>query len=100
MYMLLRMALGGAVCGSFLGLFAGGLFGGCFGALCGDVSLGLDGALLGGGVCCIGGAAVGVFLAIWDNHAAPAPRSRQRTGPRKRCTTTAHPVQAGAGSPK
>lgn len=72
----LRVSLGGAVCGIFLGIFAGGLLGGVYGVLTGYVSLGLDGALLGGALCGLGGGLYGVFVALTEGkkgtHHPPA----------------------------
>jgi hypothetical protein len=56
---LLRLALGGSICGWFLGIFAGALVGSLYGICVNDISLGLDGALLGGAALAILGAAYG-----------------------------------------
>jgi len=58
----LRMALGGAIWGAFLGIPAGALLGVCVGALIGDLSLGLDGAILGGAALLLLGAVYGAFV--------------------------------------
>lgn len=72
----LRMTLGGIVCGSFLGMFAGGILVALAGALWGDFSLGLDGALVGGGVGCLSGALLGALLAARDSAQCPATSVR------------------------
>jgi hypothetical protein len=59
----LRMALGGAVCGSFLGIFGGGLVGALVDGCCADVSIGLDAALCGSALGGLGGMLLGMFLA-------------------------------------
>ncbi|CAN5254856.1 hypothetical protein BH10PLA2_BH10PLA2_30870 [soil metagenome] len=70
---LLRMALGGSVCGSFLGIFAGGLLGAIYGCLVGDVSLGLDYALLSGLFGCFAGFIYGGWLALKDDEVFHGP---------------------------
>jgi hypothetical protein len=45
---LFRLALGGGICGGFLGIFVGALFGALYGVFVNDISLGLDGSLIGG----------------------------------------------------
>lgn len=64
--LILRMCLGGAICGSFIGIFAGGLLAGLYGAVTGTIALGLDGALLGGSVGGLVGAVLVAALMIHD----------------------------------
>jgi hypothetical protein len=59
-----RLILGGAICGGFAGSFAGALLGMAVGIVYHDISLGLDGALLGGIFAAGGGAAYGLILAL------------------------------------
>jgi predicted lipid-binding transport protein (Tim44 family) len=59
----LRLALGGAICGGFLGSFGGALLGILLGTCKHDFSLGLDGALIGGLVLAIIGAIYGLVFA-------------------------------------
>gem|GEM_PF-6097609 len=63
-----RLTLGGAIGGSFAGSFAGALLGMAIGILYRDISLGLDGALLGGVIAAIAGAAYGLILALRDKR--------------------------------
>jgi hypothetical protein len=79
----LRMSLGGAVCGGFLGIFAGGLFGAVVGLFLGNVSIGLDAALLVGCLGGLTGVLVGVFLAVGDTgplRTETAPHPAERPG--------------------
>ena len=59
-----RMAMGGAVCGGLLGIPLGAALGVIVGWWCGNVSWGLDGAVL--GILLLGavGALVGAFLGV------------------------------------
>ena len=61
---LTRLMLGGAICGGFAGSFAGALLGMAVGIVYHDISLGLDGALLGGIIAAAGGTAYGLILAL------------------------------------
>jgi hypothetical protein len=65
-----RLALGGAICGSFAGSFAGALLGVAMGVIYRDISLGLDGALLGGVTTAVAGATYGLVLALREKRAA------------------------------
>jgi hypothetical protein len=67
-----RLTLGGAICGGFAGSFAGALLGMAVGVIYRDISLGLDGALLGGMVVAGGGAAYGLILALREKKKAPS----------------------------
>jgi hypothetical protein len=60
----LQMSLGGGVFCTFIGMFAGGVLGCIFGCLTGNISLGLDYALIGGGVSFLVGLIGGAGLAI------------------------------------
>ena len=71
-----RMSLGGAICGGFLGILAGVACGVVYGAWRGDVSLGLDGALLGGGALAVAGALYGAVLG-WAERGSSEPVSRE-----------------------
>lgn len=68
-----RLTLGGAICGSFVGSFAGALLGVAVGAVFHDISFGLDGALLGGGVTAGVGAAYGLILALSEKGNPSSP---------------------------
>lgn len=57
---LLRLALGGGICGGFLGIFGGALLGTLYGICVNDMSRGLDGALLGSAVLAVLGAFYGL----------------------------------------
>jgi len=59
-----RLTLGGAICGGFAGSFAGALLGAAIGAVYSDLSLGLDGALIGSAVAVPAGAAYGLVVAL------------------------------------
>lgn len=50
LHLILRMALGGGICGSFLGIYAGAILGGIYGVIIRDFSFGLEGALFGAAV--------------------------------------------------
>lgn len=65
-----RLTLGGAICGGFAGSFAGALLGMAVGIVYRDISLGLDGALLGGIFAAGGGAAYGLILALREKKDA------------------------------
>jgi hypothetical protein len=65
-----RLMLGGAICGGFAGSFAGALLGMAVGIVYHDISLGLDGALLGGIIAAAGGAAYGLILALREKRDA------------------------------
>lgn len=56
----LRLVLGGSLCGWFLGIFAGALVGSLYGIWVNDISLGLDGALVGGAILAILGVGYGL----------------------------------------
>jgi hypothetical protein len=58
----LQLSAGGAAAGLAAGAAAGALAGAAYGALAGDVSYGLDGAVLGGAVLAAAGAAYGAWL--------------------------------------
>jgi hypothetical protein len=102
MRLALRMSLGGAVCGSFLGIFTGGLLGGLGGLLLGNMSLGLDGALLTGSAGCLSGAVWGASLAAREGETqiSPEPAAADPPGRRKdydgRPRPPASPQTAGA----
>ncbi|HEY7309865.1 MAG TPA: hypothetical protein VH643_10945 [Gemmataceae bacterium] len=61
-FAVIRLALGGAICGGFLGSFGGALVGILLGICKHDLSLGLDGALIGGLVLVVVGAVYGRFF--------------------------------------
>jgi hypothetical protein len=64
------MALGGAVCGGLLGIPLGAALGLIIGLCCGQISWGLDGAVLGILGLAAGGAIVGGLLGVTaDEHA-------------------------------
>jgi hypothetical protein len=65
-----RLTLGGAICGSFAGSFAGAVLGMAVGVVYRDISLGLDGAILGAGVAAAGGGAYGLVLALREKKNA------------------------------
>src|SRR5438105_2496074 len=69
----LKLTLGGAVWGCLLGTVLGAVIGVIYGALAGDVSLGLDGAVL----CCFAltllGGAYGLALGLRGHRRRPAP---------------------------
>jgi hypothetical protein len=60
---LFRLALGGGICGGFLGIFVGALFGALYGVFVNDISLGLDGSLIGGVVLAVLGFIYGLVSA-------------------------------------
>jgi hypothetical protein len=66
----LLLLLGGAVFGGFTGIFLGGALGAVYGLLVGDVSLGLDGAIVVGICLVLAGALYGALVAARD----PKPR--------------------------
>ena len=68
-----RLTLGGAICGGFAGSFAGALLGAAIGAIYSDLSLGLDGALLGSAVAVPAGAAYGLLVALREKHRDLSP---------------------------
>lgn len=72
--MILRLALGGAVRISFVGIFFGALLGIGYGIAVENVSLGLNGAILGGAVTALCGAAYGAFLALTEGPDGPKPK--------------------------
>lgn len=75
-HVIVRMILGGAICGSFSGILAGGVLGALYGLVVADISRGLDGALLGGIIMACAGAVYGAFLGLSDEtHKAPAHAS-------------------------
>ncbi len=59
---LLRMTLGGAVTGCLVGILLGTCVGMLYGLSRGDLTFGLDGALLGGALACLPGALTGWVL--------------------------------------
>lgn len=54
------------VCGSFAGILAGAVIGIIVGIFYHDLSLGLEGSLIGGACAALVGAGVGLFLGLWD----------------------------------
>jgi hypothetical protein len=60
----LLLPLGGAVWGSLLGILLGAVVGVVYGALVGDISLGLDGAVLGCFALAVVGGLYGLALAL------------------------------------
>lgn len=64
--MVLRIGLGGAVRVSFVGIFIGALVGILYGIAVENVSLGLNGAMIGGCLAGLGGAVFGIVVAISD----------------------------------
>lgn len=77
----LRLTFGGAICGSFAGSFAGALLGAAIGAVYRDISLGLDGALLGGGIAAAAGAVYGLFLACREKRDPLLPSLDPKSSP-------------------
>jgi hypothetical protein len=71
--LILRVALGGAVCGCFGGILLGAVLGALYGLAVGNVSLGLDGSLLGGAAGIALGALVGVILGPPEDEPAGLP---------------------------
>src|SRR5262245_12917776 len=69
----LKLTLGGAVWGSLFGIFLGALVGVVYGALAGDVTLGLDGAILGCFALASLGAVYGLTLALHGRRPRHAP---------------------------
>jgi uncharacterized membrane protein len=63
-----RLTLGGAICGGLAGSFAGALLGAAIGAVSSNLSLGLDGALLGSAVAIPAGAAYGLIVALREKR--------------------------------
>jgi hypothetical protein len=57
--MVMRVAMGGAICGGFLGIFGGGILGVVCGIFLGNVAFGLDGAIILGIVLAGAGAVYG-----------------------------------------
>lgn len=60
--LILRMALGGGICGCFLGIYAGAILGGIYGLVIRDLSFGLEGALLGGTILFLAGLLYGALV--------------------------------------
>ena len=76
----LRMSLGGAVCGGYLGILAGAFAGVIYGWFVGNLSLGLDGAMVGGAIFAAGGAIYGMVAGVDEGrkkHEAPEHHSLQ-----------------------
>jgi hypothetical protein len=70
---ILRMALGGAVCGGLVGIPLGAAVGLLIGLCYGHVSWGLDGALAGILVLSAAGAALGIYLGITADDRTLSP---------------------------
>jgi hypothetical protein len=62
----LRMSLGGAVCGGYLGILGGAVVGAVYGFCVHNVSLGLDGAMLGGAAAASVGAMFGMVSGLLE----------------------------------
>lgn len=58
-----RLILGGCICGGFLGIFVGALLGVLYGIYVNDISLGLDGSLIGGVILAVLGFIYGLVSA-------------------------------------
>lgn len=69
----LMLALGGVVWGSLFGIFLGAFVGVIYGALAGDVTLGLDGAVLGCFALASLGGVYGLALALHGRRPGRAP---------------------------
>lgn len=68
-----RLTLGGALCGGFAGSFAGALLGAAFGAIFSNLSLGLDGALIGSALAVPAGAVYGLIVALREKRQGSSP---------------------------
>jgi hypothetical protein len=95
MLLVLRMGLGGAVCGLVTGFLTGAFVGIVLGAIQSDWSFGLDAALLGGGIIGGLGALAGVVVG-WLDDEAPQHESApyvqvERIGPEEPAHVLAAP---------
>jgi hypothetical protein len=82
---MMRMVLGGAVCGSFLGIFSGGVLGGLYGWFCANVSYGLDSALFGGCAGLLCGSLYGAWQARLECQIHSLPEGRDHSS-KEGCT--------------
>ncbi|HKI35384.1 MAG TPA: hypothetical protein VKA46_26230 [Gemmataceae bacterium] len=79
-----RMAMGGAVWGGFLGLPLGAALGLLLGLLYGNVSWGLDGAVLGILGLSVAGAVLGAWVGVADHRRSlPSPDEGRTVKPRR-----------------
>jgi hypothetical protein len=67
---LIRLVAGGGICGGFLGIFCGALLGTLYGVWISDLSVGLDGALIGSAVLAVLGAGYGLFCGAREGSEA------------------------------